>query len=169
MDDKALMRLALRQAAMDDQEVPVGAVIALDGRVVASAHNEQVALNCALAHAEVLAIQRAQAAMGQARLKGCTLYVTLEPCPMCAGAIIMAGLARCVYAAFDSQYGCCGSLYALPMDPAFHHRVPCEGGLMEEEASALLRDFFASRREKADDTALWQAKLYHPHLPLAND
>jgi len=146
MDDTALMRLALRQAAMDENEVPVGAVIALDGRVIAAAHNEQVSRNDALAHAEVLAIRRAQEALGQARLTDCTLYVTLEPCPMCAGALILAGVMRCVYAAFDSQYGCCGSLYALPMDPAFHHRVLCEGGLLEQEAKALLDNFFAARR-----------------------
>jgi len=146
MDDTALMRLALRQAAMDGNEVPVGAVIALDGRVIAAAHNEQVSRNDALAHAEVLAIRRAQEALGQARLTDCTLYVTLEPCPMCAGALILAGVKRCVYAAFDSQYGCCGSLYALPMDPAFHHRVLCEGGLLEQEAKALLDNFFAARR-----------------------
>lgn len=146
MDDTALMRLALRQAAMDENEVPVGAVIALDGRVIAAAHNEQVSRNDALAHAEVLAIRRAQESLGQARLTDCTLYVTLEPCPMCAGALILAGVKRCVYAAFDSQYGCCGSLYALPMDPAFHHRVRCEGGLLEQEAKALLDNFFAARR-----------------------
>ena len=146
MDDTALMRLALRQAAMDENEVPVGAVIALDGRVIAAAHNEQVSRNDALAHAEVLAIRRAQEALGQARLTDCTLYVTLEPCPMCAGALILAGVKRCVYAAFDSRYGCCGSVYALPMDPAFHHRVLCEGGLLMQEARALLDNFFAARR-----------------------
>ncbi len=146
MDDTALMRLALRQAAMDENEVPVGAVIALDGRVIAAAHNEQVSRNDALAHAEVLAIHRAQESLGQARLTDCTLYVTLEPCPMCAGALILAGVKRCVYAAFDSRYGCCGSVYALPMDPAFHHRVLCEGGLLMQEARALLDNFFAARR-----------------------
>lgn len=146
MRDNDAMRAALLLAAEDPKEVPVGAVIVRDGKIIAVAHNEQVARNDALAHAEALAISRAQALLSSRRLNGCALFVTLEPCPMCAGALILAGLDRCVFAAFDSQYGCCGSVYALPMDPAFHHHVPCEGGLLGEESEALLERFFQSRR-----------------------
>lgn len=146
MDDARAMRLALAQAVLDPREVPVGAVVVYGGQVIASAHNENFARNDALAHAEVLAIQKAQEALGTSRLKGCTLYVTLEPCPMCAGAVLMSGLERCVFAAFDTQYGCCGSVYALPMDPAFHKNTRCEGGFMETEARALLDSFFAGKR-----------------------
>lgn len=147
MDDLALMYLALQVAASNPDEVPVGAVIASGGEIVATAHNEQFAQKDALAHAEMLVIHRAQHALGQARLGECTLFVTLEPCPMCAGAIMLSGLKRCVFAAFDRQYGCCGSVYALPMDPVFHHRTLCEGGLLEEEAKALLNSFFQSKRQ----------------------
>lgn len=146
MDDTAFMRQALALATEDAAEVPVGAVIARCGKVIASAHNEQVSAQDALAHAEMLAISRAQKALGTSRLDGCTLYVTLEPCPMCAGALVMSGLERCVYAAFDTQYGCCGSVYALPMDPVFHHRVKCEGGLLEAESKELLNRFFGRLR-----------------------
>jgi len=146
MDDAAFMRMALDLAQSDPDEVPVGAVIVAEGQVIASAHNRQEALQDALAHAEMLAIAKAQAQLGTSRLTGCTLYVTLEPCPMCAGAILMSGIARCVYAAFDTQYGCCGSVYALPMDPAFHKFTLCEGGLLAEEAQALLNGFFQRKR-----------------------
>ena len=148
MEDAVFMRMALSLAQADPHEVPVGAVIVADGKPVASAHNEQVARNDALAHAEMLAISRAQAALGTSRLRDCTLYVTLEPCPMCAGAILMAGISRCVFAAFDKQYGCCGSVYALPMDPVFHKFTLCEGGLLEGEAQLLMNDFFQEKRLK---------------------
>ena len=148
MNDADFMNLALAQAKSAFGEVPVGAVIVFEGKVVAQAHNEQLALKDSLAHAEMLAISRAQKALQTSRLTDCTLYVTLEPCPMCAGAIIMSGIKRCVYAAFDEQYGCCGSVYALPMDSVFNHRVLCEGGLMEKESTALLDDFFQALRSK---------------------
>ncbi len=106
MDDTVFMRQALQLAQMDPSEVPVGAVVVKDNRVIAVAHNEQFASQNALAHAEMLALQRAQEALGTSRLQDCTLYVTLEPCPMCAGGIILTGIKRCVFAAFDTQYGC---------------------------------------------------------------
>lgn len=146
MKDIDAMRAALLVAAENPNEVPVGAVIVHEGRIIAAAHNEQVSGNNALSHAEVLAIFRAQTVLGNRRLNGCAMFVTLEPCPMCAGALILSGLERCVFAAFDSQYGCCGSVYALPMDPAFHHHVPCEGGLLRAESEALLESFFRGRR-----------------------
>ena len=148
MQDSAFMAAAIRKAAEDPCEVPVGAVIVCDDTIIAEAHNEQVARNDALAHAEILAITCAQKALGTKQLKGCVMFVTLEPCPMCAGAIILSGLDRCVFAAFDSQYGCCGSVYALPMDPVFHHHTVCQGGLMQEEAKILLDTFFKGKRNQ---------------------
>jgi len=144
--DTDYMSAALEEAAKDPLEVPVGAVIVRDGVIVASEHNRQVARNDALAHAELLAIASAQKALGTRQLTGCEMFVTLEPCPMCAGAVILSGLERCVFAAFDKQYGCCGSVYALPMDPVFHHHTDCRGGIMQEEAEALLDTFFRGIR-----------------------
>lgn len=148
MMDTYWMRLALEWAARDPDEVPVGALIVKDDTLLAAAHNQRERIGGALQHAEMLAIAQAQKALGEKRLSGCTLYVTLEPCPMCAGALIMARLSRVVFAAFDRQYGCCGSRYALPLDPAFHHRVACEGGLMAEASEALLQGFFSRHREQ---------------------
>lgn len=151
MKDIDAMRAALMVAAENPNEVPVGAVILHKGEIIAAAHNEQVSGNDALAHAEILAISRAQAQLGTRRLNGCTMFVTLEPCPMCAGALILAGIDRCVFAAFDSQYGCCGSVYALPMDPVFQHHVSCEGGLMKAESEAILERFFRCLRKEPCD------------------
>ena len=139
------MEEALREAAADENEVPVGAVVVYQGRVIARAHNEREA-NHPFAHAEMLAMERACQALGNRRLHGCTLYVTLEPCPMCAGALMMAELDGCVFGAYDPRQGCCGSVYTLPQDPAFFHRVSCVGGVLEEQCGALLRRFFVERR-----------------------
>lgn len=147
MTDLYWMRQALAWAVRDPEEVPVGALVVKDNILISAAHNERERTGGALHHAEMLAITRAQEALGERRLSGCTLYVTLEPCPMCAGALILARLSRVVFGAFDVQYGCCGSRYALPLDPAFHHRVACEGGVLAEEAEALLQAFFSRRRE----------------------
>ena len=140
------MRLALAQAAQSGSDVPVGAVIVRDGQVIASAHNEREAQDSPLAHAEMLAMERACRALHTRRLSGCTLYVTLEPCPMCAGAMVRAQLDGCVFGAYDARQGCCGSVYDLPHDPAFFHRVPCVGGVLENECARLLRAFFERRR-----------------------
>lgn len=142
------MKAALVQAkaALDAGEVPVGAVIVRDGQVIACAHNEREALGDPTAHAEVLALRRAAKLLGRRRLSDCTLYVTLEPCPMCAGAIVMADLGSVVYGAADAQAGCAGSVYALPEDPAFGRKIPCMGGLMEGECREILDTFFSERR-----------------------
>lgn len=145
---EAMMAEALCEAqkAYELGEIPVGAVIEHNGQIIARAHNLRETTGDPTAHAEVLAIRQAAQKLGRRRLSGCTLYVTLEPCPMCAGAMVMACLDRCYFGARDERQGCCESLYALPSDPAFYHRLPCVGGLMEEEAAGLLQKFFTKRR-----------------------
>ena len=143
---EGFMKEAILEAEKDEAEVPVGAVVVYKGRVIARAHNEREA-GRPFAHAEMLAMERACQALGSRRLHGCTLYVTLEPCPMCAGALMMAELDACVFGAFDLRQGCCGSVYTLPEDPAFFHRVRCTGGVMEDTCADALRRFFSSRRE----------------------
>ena len=127
-------------------EIPVGAVIVRHNTVIASAHNEREAQKNPLAHAEMLALQRAAKAIGDWRFDDCTLYVTLEPCPMCAGALLMARMGGIVFGAYDASYGCCGSIYLLPQDPAFHSSTVCIGGVLETECSDLLTAFFKNLR-----------------------
>lgn len=145
-----MMLEALKEAqkAFDQGEIPVGAVVEHGGEVIARAHNLREQTGDPTAHAEVLAIREAAKQLGSRRLSGCTLYVTLEPCPMCAGAMVLACLDRCYFGARDDRQGCCESVYAIPSDPAFFHRLPCIGGLMEQEASALLKRFFEHRRKE---------------------
>lgn len=145
---EAFMRQALEEAriALEAGEVPVGAVVVHAGHVVAAAHNEREQRADPTAHAEVLALRAAASALGRRRLNGCTLYVTLEPCPMCAGAILMAGVDEVVFGAADPQKGCAGSVYALPEDPALGGFIRCMGGLLEEECAQVLRSFFDARR-----------------------
>lgn len=137
--------LALAEQGGHLGEVPVGAVIVKDGEVVASAHNEREMLPDATAHAEVLAIRRACAALGTNRLTGCTLYVTLEPCPMCAGALVNARIDRVVFGAYDARGGACGSMMRIQKYPLYH--MPAfEGGVMERECSDILTAFFKQKR-----------------------
>ena len=147
MTDSELMGLALEEArkAAALGEVPVGAVVARNGEVVAAAHNTRETEKNALHHAELLAIDAACKKLGGWRLWECELFVTLEPCPMCAGAIINARIPRVVFGAPDPKAGSCGSvtdLFALP----YNHRPACEGGVLEEECAQLLRDFFRALR-----------------------
>ncbi|MBN1342370.1 MAG: nucleoside deaminase [Phycisphaerae bacterium] len=146
--DEHFMRLALREAtaALDHQDVPVGAVIVREGRVIARGHNQRELLNDPTAHAEMLALTAAAEAVGAWRLDGCTIYVTLEPCPMCAGAIVQARVPRLVYGATDPKTGACGSLYAITTDERLNHQVITEGGVLEHDAADLLRAFFAEQR-----------------------
>ena len=148
MRDADFMREALREAqlAAAAGELPVGCVIVRDGRIVARAHNECEARRDATAHAELLAIQRASEALGDWRLSDCALYVTLEPCPMCAGAAVQARLGRLVFGADNPEQGCAGSLYRIPEDPAFPHFCPCDGGVQAGECRALLHDAFGRLR-----------------------
>ena len=148
MDDEALMDLALDEArlAAADGEVPIGAVVVVDGEVVARRHNEREATGDPTAHAEVLALRDAAEAFGSWRLEGATLVVTLEPCPMCAGAAWAARIGRVVYGGANLDAGALGSLYHLGTDPSLNHEFPVTHGVREEECLDLLVDFFADRR-----------------------
>ena len=142
------MRMALEEAqkAAAEGEIPVGAVVVKDGKVIAAAHNRRENEHDPTAHAELLAMRQAAAQLGDWRLRGCTLYVTLEPCPMCAGAMVMSQLGECVFGAADDKQGCCGSVYDLPADPALAGQTRWRSGVMAEESSRLMRAFFAGRR-----------------------
>ena len=149
--DEAMMHEALREAraARQEDELPVGCVITYEGEIIARAHNEREQSGDPTAHAEVLAIRRAAKHLNQWRLNGCTLYVTLEPCHMCAGAISQSRLDRLVYGTADPNQGCAGSVYRIPEDPAFTHFCPSDGGALADECRAELDAFFARRRNHA--------------------
>jgi tRNA(adenine34) deaminase len=142
------MRAALAEArsAAASGDVPVGAIVVREGEVVGRAANRTVRDQDPTAHAEVLAIREASAALGRWRLDDCTLYVTLEPCAMCAGAIVLARVARVVLGAWDPKAGMAGSVGDLLRHPRLNHRPEVTGGVLEDECGALLRDFFAERR-----------------------
>ena len=152
MDDAGWMRLALREAelAAAEGEVPVGAVIVCRDELLASCHNTREKTNNPAAHAEMLCIQKAAATLGGWRLHDCTLYVTLEPCPMCAGAMLMARLGRCVWGAADERLGCCGSVYDLPADPKLGGATRWTGHVLESACAAQLQAFFSARRGSQD-------------------
>lgn len=147
-DDLEGMRVALEQAAQATarEEVPVGAAVASGGRIVAVAHNETVARRDPTAHAELLAIQRALRDLGADRLTDATLYVTLEPCAQCAGAIVLAKVGRVVFGAWDDKAGMAGSVADLLRHPALNHRPEVLGGVLAEECGAPLQRFFRARR-----------------------
>ncbi len=149
MTDEELMRAALAEAAAAGArgEVPVGAVVAIGGQLVAAAGNEREATSDPTAHAELLALRRAAATLGSWRLAGATLFATLEPCPMCAGALVAARVERVVFGAFDPKAGACGSLYNLCVDPRLNHELTVVSGLAGAEAAELLSTWFARRRE----------------------
>ena len=140
--------LALADAAALLGEVPVGAVIVRDGEIVGRGHNRREIDGDPLAHAEILAIRQAAAAIGGWRLSGCTMYVTLEPCAMCAGALVNSRVERLVYGAPDPKAGYCGTLGNLVQDPRLNHRLEMTAGVLEGESAALLRGFFASLRRR---------------------
>lgn len=151
--EEEMMRLALREAkkAAEEGEVPVGAVLVQDGRVIAVGHNRREAGKNALAHAEIEAIDMACKALGGWRLPRCTLYVTLEPCPMCAGAIINSRIERVVFGAADTKAGSCGSVVNL-FDLPYNHKPDLVGGVLEEECAALLSAFFQRLRHEKEKT-----------------
>ncbi|HHW01834.1 MAG TPA: nucleoside deaminase [Thermoanaerobacterales bacterium] len=148
--DVAFMQEALKEAeeALEYDEVPVGALIVMGGKVVARAHNMRETSQDATAHAELLAIRKACEALKTWRLVGCTLYVTLEPCPMCAGAIVLSRLDRVVFGASDPKAGACGSLMNIPGDDRFNHRPEIVPGVLAEECARILKDFFMQKRQK---------------------
>ncbi|HWC10106.1 MAG TPA: tRNA adenosine(34) deaminase TadA [Acidimicrobiales bacterium] len=150
MDDEVAMGLALEEAtrAVEHGDVPVGAVVLVDGRPVARRHNERELSGDPTAHAELLALRDAAAVVGGWRLGAVTLVVTLEPCPMCAGALVAARVARLVFGATDPRAGAAGSLYNLCVDPRLNHELPVTAGVRAEEAAALLEAFFAARRNR---------------------
>lgn len=150
--DHHFMGEALRQAtrAYEAEEVPIGAVIVRAGRVIARAFNQVELLKDATAHAEMLAITQAEAAVGDWRLNDCTLYVTKEPCPMCAGALVHARLGRVVFGAPDPKAGCAGGALNLLQFPGFNHRCQITAGVREAECRQLLREFFAEQRARTE-------------------
>ena len=150
MDDDEAMLLALEEAALalDHDDVPVGAVTVVDGTVLSRRHNERVRLRDPTAHAELLALRDAAVVVGDWRLSAVTLVVTLEPCPMCAGALVAGRVGRLVFGAADPKGGACGSLYNLCVDPRLNHELPVTGGVRADEAAALLSTFFARRRAR---------------------
>jgi tRNA(adenine34) deaminase len=147
-DDDAAMGVALDEArlATGHGDVPVGAAVVVDGTVVGRGHNERERTGDPTAHAEVLALRAAAEALGRWRLDDATLYVTLEPCPMCAGAAVNARLARVVFGAVDPKAGACGSLYGIGADPRLNHEFAVTAGVRADECAALLTAFFADRR-----------------------
>jgi tRNA(adenine34) deaminase len=144
------MKAALDEAlkALEEGEVPVGAVVVSDGRIVGRGHNQVESLRDPTAHAEVLAIGAASGALEAARLTGATIYVTMEPCPMCAGAIVLARLKRLVYGCYDPKSGYCGSLGNIVDDPALNHNAKITSGVLAEESASLLSRFFEGLRER---------------------
>ncbi|GAB7388481.1 tRNA adenosine(34) deaminase TadA [Bacillaceae bacterium] len=149
-DDEMWMRAALDEAKRAEAlgEVPIGAVIVRGGQLVGRGHNLRETKGDPLAHAEMLAIKEASEALGGWRLTGCTLYVTLEPCPMCAGAIVQARIDRVVFGARDPKAGCAGSLMNLLQDERLNHRAAITEGVLQQECSRILKDFFLHLRGK---------------------
>jgi tRNA(adenine34) deaminase len=149
-EDEVWMMAALAEArrAAEIGEVPVGAVVVREGSVVGRGHNRRESDGDPLAHAEILAIRQAAAGIGDWRLLGCTMYVTLEPCAMCAGALVNGRVERLVYGAPDPKAGFCGTLGNLVQDPRLNHRLEVTAGVLEGECAALLRGFFASLRRR---------------------
>ena len=148
--DSDFMHHALReaQAAAKENEVPVGAVVVCDGRIIGRGRNACERLQDATAHAEMVAITAASQELGTWRLEDCTLYVTLEPCPMCLGACLNSRVKRVVYGALEPKCGACGSVVDLSAPPGYNHRIAITGGVLGEESSQLLKGFFRAMRDR---------------------
>jgi tRNA(adenine34) deaminase len=148
--DQRFMKLAIDQAfiAADNGDVPVGAVIVFEDRVIAKAHNQRQLLNDPTAHAEIIALTQAAEAVGNWRLNGCIAYITLEPCPMCAGALVMARIDRLVFGCDDPKAGACGSLYNIVQDERLNHSMDITSGVLNAECGGVLSDFFKVRRDE---------------------
>jgi tRNA(adenine34) deaminase len=154
LPDDYFMREALRQAqkAYAAAEVPVGAVVVREGKIIGRAHNQVELLKDATAHAEMLALTQAEAAIGDWRLMDCDLYVTKEPCAMCAGAIVHTRIRRVIFGCADLSAGAAGSMMNLLQMPTFNHRCEITWGVLQEECAAILQDFFRKRRDQQDST-----------------
>ena len=152
--DLTFMRMALEEAARAPAvgEVPIAALIVQDSQILAQAHNCRELWQDPTAHAEVIAIRAAAIALGTWRLTDTTLYVTVEPCSMCIGAIILARIARVVFGAWDPKAGACGSVFNLPAEPRLNHQVAVTGGVLEQESQALIQNFFKELREASPAT-----------------
>ncbi|MBN2512133.1 MAG: tRNA adenosine(34) deaminase TadA [Sedimentisphaerales bacterium] len=148
--DQRYMRMAIDQAyiAEENGDVPIGAVIVYENRVIARAHNQRQLLNDPTAHAEMIALTQASEAVGNWRLHGCTIYVTLEPCPMCAGALVLARVDRLVFGTDDPKAGACGSLYNIVQDGRLNHRLEMVSGVLQEDCRFQLQAFFQRRRSE---------------------
>ena len=146
--DEHFMRLAIREAgrALHHEDVPIGAVVVRDGEVIGAAHNERELRQDPTAHAEILALRQASTAVGSWRVLDSVLYVTLEPCAMCAGAVVLARVPRVVYGTVDPKAGAAGSVLDVLAEPRLNHRPEVSGGLLAPECAALLTDFFGARR-----------------------
>jgi len=149
-EDEVWMRLALEEArrAAEGGDVPVGAVVVRDGQVIGRGHNRREQDGDPTAHAEILAIRAASEALGAWRLTGSTLYVTIEPCPMCAGALVLARIDRLVYGAADPKAGAAGSLWNIVQDERLNHRLQVTAGVLEDECREIIQSFFRERRVK---------------------
>jgi tRNA(adenine34) deaminase len=145
------MRLALREAerAFEADEVPIGCVIVRDGMIIGRGHNQTEQLNDSTAHAEMIAITSACGTVGRRFLTGCTLYVTLEPCPMCAGAIVNSRVDCVIFGAYDPKAGSCGTLYAITEDDRLNHRAFTLGGVLDGECGSILKEYFKKKRPKS--------------------
>lgn len=148
--DEVFMEVAIAEAkkALSYEEVPIGAVIVKDNKIIATGHNERETQKMSLAHAELLAIKRACETLETWRLSECTLYVTLEPCPMCAGAIVQSRIERVVFGAKDPKAGCAGTIMNLLQEPRFNHQLEVVSNVLEEECGSLLTTFFRELRKK---------------------
>ncbi|MBR1893417.1 MAG: tRNA adenosine(34) deaminase TadA [Lachnospiraceae bacterium] len=149
-DDERFMKQAITQAKKASRigEVPIGCVIVYEGKVIGRGYNRRTTDKSTLAHAEIAAIKKATKVMGDWRLEDCTLYVTLEPCPMCAGAIVQSRMKRCVIGTMSPKSGCAGSILNLLDEPQFNHRVEIESGVLADECSDILKVFFKELRVK---------------------
>ena len=150
--NRMLTALAEAEKALAEGEVPVGAALYLGDTLLWADHNRRESTKDPTAHAEMLCLRHGAEKLGDWRLKDCTLYVTLEPCPMCAGALLMSRVGRCVFGAADPEAGCCGSVYDLPADPMLHGRTVWEHGGPEDECRALLDRFFRQKRPEGDES-----------------
>ncbi|HLR68810.1 tRNA adenosine(34) deaminase TadA [Virgibacillus alimentarius] len=150
MSDEQFMQIAIKEAkkARELNEVPIGAVIVYKDEIIASGFNLRETSQSSLSHAELIAIQKANKQQGSWRLEDCTLYVTLEPCPMCAGAIVQSRIKRVVFGAFDPKAGCAGTLMNLLSEKRFNHQVELRSGVLEQACAHLLKDFFKALRNR---------------------